>query len=37
MEKHIRPIMSTEALDIVRQHLDNGDLCAIVTATNTFV
>ena len=24
-------------LDIVRQHLDNGDLCAIVTATNTFV
>ena len=37
MEKHIRPIISTEALDIVRQHLDNGDLCAIVTATNTFV
>ena len=37
MEKHIRPMMSTEALDIVRQHLDNGDLCAIVTATNTFV
>jgi len=37
MEKHIRPIMSTEALDVVRQHLDNGDLCAVVTATNTFV
>ena len=37
MEKHIRPIISTEALDVVRQHLDNGDLCAIVTATNSFV
>jgi len=37
MEKHIRPIMSSEGLDVVRQHLDNGDLCAIVTATNTFV
>jgi HAD superfamily hydrolase (TIGR01490 family) len=37
MERHIRPIISTEARDVVRQHLDNGDLCAIVTATNTFV
>jgi HAD superfamily hydrolase (TIGR01490 family) len=37
MERHIRPIMSAEALDVVKQHLDNGDLCAIVTATNSFV
>ena len=37
LERHIRPIISIEARDVVRQHLENGDLCAIVTATNTFV
>ena len=37
MERHILPIMSAEAQDIVKQHRDNGDLCAIVTATNSFV
>ncbi len=37
MERHILPIMSAEAKDVVRQHRDNGDLCAIVTATNSFV
>lgn len=37
MEKHILPIMGAEARDVVKQHIDNGDLCAIVTATNSFV
>jgi HAD superfamily hydrolase (TIGR01490 family) len=37
MERHILPIMSAEAKDVVRQHLKNSDLCAIVTATNSFV
>lgn len=37
MARHIRPIMGQAARDLVRRHLDNGDLCAIVTATNTFV
>jgi len=34
---HIRPIMTEAAQALVRQHLAAGDLCAIVTATNTFV
>ena len=37
MERHILPIMGAEARDVVKQHIDNGDLCAIVTATNSFV
>jgi HAD superfamily hydrolase (TIGR01490 family) len=37
MERHIRPIIGQPARALVRQHLDNGDLCAIVTATNAFV
>ena len=37
MERHILPIMSAEAKDVVKQHRENGDLCAIVTATNSFV
>ena len=37
MERHILPIMGAEARDVVKQHLDNGDLCAVVTATNSFV
>jgi HAD superfamily hydrolase (TIGR01490 family) len=37
MERHILPIMGAEARDVVQQHLDNGDLCAVVTATNSFV
>ncbi|MER2541155.1 MAG: HAD family hydrolase [Azonexus sp.] len=37
MERHILPIMSAEAKDVVKQHRENGDLCAIVTATNCFV
>jgi len=37
MDRHIRPIIGAKARALVRQHLDNGDLCAIVTATNSFV
>ena len=37
MAKHIRPIIGEKARQLVQQHLTNGDLCAIVTATNSFV
>jgi len=37
MARHIRPIVGDKARALVQQHLANGDLCAIVTATNSFV
>ena len=37
MDRHIRPIITDAARTQVNQHLDAGDLCAIVTATNSFV
>lgn len=37
MDRHIRPIIGEPARALVRQHLANGDLCAIVTATNSFI
>ena len=37
MASCIRPIISRSARDLVQRHLDGGDLCAIVTATNCFV
>lgn len=37
MDRHIRPIIGEAARSLVRQHLADGDLCAIVTATNSFV
>jgi HAD superfamily hydrolase (TIGR01490 family) len=37
MARHILPIIGDPARALVRQHLANGDLCAIVTATNSFV
>ncbi len=37
MERHIRPIMAVKARTLVLEHLAAGDLCAIVTATNSFV
>ena len=37
MREVIRPAIQPVAVDLVRQHLEAGDLCAIVTATNTFV
>ncbi len=37
METHIRPVIGTAARTLVERHLSAGDLCAIVTATNSFV
>ena len=37
MQEVIRPNFRREAIDLVREHLNAGDLCAIVTATNSFV
>ena len=37
VERHIRPIMTVKARTLVLEHLASGDLCAIVTATNSFV
>jgi HAD superfamily hydrolase (TIGR01490 family) len=37
MASRIRPIMTPAAQALVRRHLDAGDLCAVVTATNSFV
>ncbi|KAF1025576.1 MAG: Phosphoserine phosphatase SerB1 [Burkholderia plantarii] len=37
MHEVIRPAMLPAALALVRQHQDAGDLCCIVTATNSFI
>ena len=37
MEKRIRPMIGARAVELVRKHLGAGDLCAVVTATNSFV
>jgi HAD superfamily hydrolase (TIGR01490 family) len=37
MASCIRPMITPRARDLVRDHLAAGDLCAIVTATNSFV
>lgn len=33
----VRPVVTDQARALVQKHLDAGDLCAIVTATNSFV
>jgi HAD superfamily hydrolase (TIGR01490 family) len=37
MRSRILPMVRREARVLVRRHLDRGDLCAIITATNSFV
>ena len=37
MEKVIRPMMTEKAQALVEQHKAAGDLCVIITATNSFV
>lgn len=37
MTNRITPIMSKKSVALVNRHLDAGDLCAVVTATNCFV
>ena len=37
MASRILPMVGAPALALVRRHLEGGDLCAIITATNSFV
>ena len=37
MANVIRPMMTQKAQDLVNQHKAQGDLCLIITATNSFV
>ena len=37
METRVKPMITQAARDLVRQHLDEADLVAIITATNSFV
>ena len=37
MRQRIAPMITPAARALVRKHLDEGDLCAIITATNSFV
>lgn len=37
MEQVIRPMMTQKAQDLVNKHKANGDLCLVITATNSFV
>ena len=37
MEQRIRPMMRKKGRELIDRHLANGDLCAVVTATNAFV
>ena len=37
MDTRVRPMLGQKARDLVKRHQDNGDLCALVTATNSFV
>lgn len=37
MDTVIRPMMTQQAQDLVNQHKANGDLCLVITATNSFV
>jgi HAD superfamily hydrolase (TIGR01490 family) len=37
MATRIRPAIGAKARALVEQHLSDGDLCAVVTATNSFV
>ena len=37
MQESVMPMMTKAARDLVKHHLDSGDICAIITATNSFV
>jgi len=37
MAQVVRPALTPQAVKLVQGHLEAGDLCAVVTATNTFV
>lgn len=37
IEEDIKPLIRPEGKELVATHLNNGDICAIVTATNEFI
>ena len=37
MTERMLPILNQKARDLVKRHQENGDVCALVTATNSFV
>src|SRR5262245_58173290 len=37
MAPRVRPMIGPRARELVRKHLQAGDLCAVITATNSFV
>lgn len=37
MRSKVRPMMGDKARALVRKHLDAGDVCVVITATNSFV
>jgi HAD superfamily hydrolase (TIGR01490 family) len=37
MRTRVKPMVRRKGLDLVRRHLRQGDLCAIVTSTNAFI
>ncbi len=37
MARRVLPMLSAQARQLVKRHRDHGDLCALVTATNSFV
>lgn len=37
MRERVRPMLLPRALELVARHLAAGELCAVVTATNSFV
>ena len=37
MQARVRPLIRTKGLELVRRHLREGCLCAIVTSTNAFI
>ncbi len=37
LAKKIKPMITTEAIDLVRLHRDKGDFTAIITSTNAFI
>jgi HAD superfamily hydrolase (TIGR01490 family) len=37
MRSRVRPLIRKKGLELVRRHLGDGDLCAIVTSTNAFI
>ncbi len=37
MAENVMPMVTSQSRELVKQHLDAGDVCVIITATNSFV